>query len=392
MLTLALLGILFTIVFGIPGIIAFLRRYETKLVFIQEDLINLYDKVVKNIEGLKITYKKKPINEYIYLLRGVLFCLGKRDITREQIEKYLYFKIPKNSIWHDYKIISKTEDLKIDLKIEKEKLILKLGLFKDGEFLYLDGLFESHDPQVKENLITISHRIANIGKVKRYELSYYKNRFIPLFLPLTIFLVIFSQYSNSFFHSKVQPWNLSPVFYKGEQQVQLPPDSSLQFANLQSTRLDSSKSLLSREQFDSLVSLVKNNYFQRAKRDSLKSLVSQDLLILKNKITRTEKKINILEKKLKVLRLQEKAAREHKYFDLVFNKNIKEYKLDDVYSVKFYLKSKFDLYVFVITSLILLIVLSALFFYFLDYLSIRKILNMAKCEIEKGQKKHIFTF
>lgn len=329
---LVLIGILLTVVFGILSIVAFYSQYVTKIVFIQEDLINLYDKVTRNIEELKITFKKKQINEYMYLLRGFLFCVGKRDITRDKIEKDLYIKLPEGSIWHDSKILSKSEGLKVNLESVNNKLTIGLGLFKNEEFLYLEGLFESQKPEIGETLISFFHRIANIGKVERLELSYYKNPLKTIFQLLLIPIVL-STFYIGILPLKLESYNLNPSFYKDGKPVQLPSDPP-------------------------------------------------------PRIIKTDDGIQVVtHRPLKIFRLEEKAVKEHKYFDLVFNKNIKEYKLDDVYTVKFYMESKFDFYLFIIVSFMIFISLAISFIAFLIYLGKKKILNIARIEIEKKQKK-----
>lgn len=71
-LVFSVLGIVATVVFGLLGIkVAIKWKYPGKITFLKEDVIDLYNSVVKNISDLKITYKESQIVENMFLIRVI---------------------------------------------------------------------------------------------------------------------------------------------------------------------------------------------------------------------------------------------------------------------------------------------------------------------------------
>lgn len=199
--TFTIVGIFLTLVFGIPVLVTWIRKYPTELVFIKEEIINLHNKIVKNVNDLKIFYKGTQINEFIYLAKGFLLCRGKRDIIKDQIENSLRLCLPQNSRWLDYKLLKTSDDLKIDLHNEENELEFSFNLFKDKEYIYFHGLFESSNVNKLDSLIQFKHRIANVGPVKKIEASEYVKPYSKIIYYLwlcLVFLIIIVSLNNFF--------------------------------------------------------------------------------------------------------------------------------------------------------------------------------------------------
>lgn len=159
--TTLLVGSILTIVFGVPSYLALRKDRSTRILFIEEDKINLYDKVVKTFKELEIKYKGSPIKQNMFLLRGFFFCIGRRDITKANITKNISIDLSEDSCWHEFKIISNTKGLDATSEIKGKEIELDIPLLKNEDFLYLEALGES-----KNDNYEIAHRIANIPKVK----------------------------------------------------------------------------------------------------------------------------------------------------------------------------------------------------------------------------------
>jgi uncharacterized protein (UPF0333 family) len=156
-----IIGIVVTITVGIPAFIALQKERKTKLVFIQESLINLYHSVVKRFDEMTIKYKGNDIKENMFLLKGIIFCSGRKDITKDEITKSINFKTEEGAIWHDCKIISTTTDLQVENIISGNEIRFDFPLLKNKDYIYFEALGES-----KKSTYKISHRIANIESIE----------------------------------------------------------------------------------------------------------------------------------------------------------------------------------------------------------------------------------
>lgn len=210
---LGIIGILFTIFFGIPAIVAIRNQYHRKIIFFQEDLINLHDRITKNIPDLRITFRKKLISSHLFLIKGFIFCKGKNDIKSDDIEQNLYFELPQDSIWHDYKVIDTSKDLQVNLRDNENKLNIEFGLFKNAEYIYLEGLFESSETEKVGKNINIFHRIANVGKVELAKVASYKTPIQDLLKPFYIMAPILITFFT-ILPFEIDLYNLEPIYFE----------------------------------------------------------------------------------------------------------------------------------------------------------------------------------
>ncbi|MEM9548742.1 MAG: hypothetical protein AAGA77_22350 [Bacteroidota bacterium] len=164
-----LIGILFTVMFGIPSLITLWKVYSKSVSFCEVDKLNLHDAVTKNIEDLVITYKNEEISEHLFLYKGFFYCEGKSDITKQDILENFKIQLPNNSKWLECNIIEASDDFKPKLEVDGDTVKFNFELFKHREFFYFEGLFESPESRANKNLIKIKHRIANLGKVDQID-------------------------------------------------------------------------------------------------------------------------------------------------------------------------------------------------------------------------------
>lgn len=159
----SVIGIALTILFGIIGIWLVVRKIsEVEMIFVRDDMINLYSSVVNKIDGIKITYNNSPINNNMILIRGFIFNTGKRDFTSEMIEDSLKIILPEKGVWHYANILEKSENLHVITKNNINELSFETGLFKTDEYFKFEALAENF---TRDN-ISFKHRISNLKEIK----------------------------------------------------------------------------------------------------------------------------------------------------------------------------------------------------------------------------------
>lgn len=211
-----IIGIGLTILFGIIAIILARKKiYPAELLYIEDESLNLYDSVVKNITGLEITYKSQPIKENMFLLRGFLFKKGRKDIVPEMIESKLKISLPKNWIWHDSRTISKSEGLNVITTPNKNELVFDFGLFKNNEYIFFESLVEATEKEEFSKSIKFKHRIADTGKVTKEKTIEYKNPLWKVRIPAT-FLILFSFNFFMYFFPRPDVFDINEIVIRND--------------------------------------------------------------------------------------------------------------------------------------------------------------------------------
>ena len=141
---LTILGISLTFIFGIWGLYITLKNYKPgEITFIEEEFIPLFDSIVKNISDLKITYLNDPVKPNLYLLKGALINTGKKDISADMVEDNIKMELPVNYKWLTAKVISRAKNVNAEVDVKSNtELEFNFGLFKTGEFLRFQALYE----------------------------------------------------------------------------------------------------------------------------------------------------------------------------------------------------------------------------------------------------------
>jgi len=185
-LFLTISGIIISLAFGIIGItLTIKRKYKGKIDLIVEKNINLYDSIVKNIEDLKVLYKNKPIEENMNLINVLLINTGAKDSSKENTERFPSISFGENSIIHNVNIISKSEQLNIENKIQNNTIIIESGLFRCNEYIYFEILVETQDKIQADEAIQINYRISDFDEPKplfKSKLNKNFNRLIAVFV------------------------------------------------------------------------------------------------------------------------------------------------------------------------------------------------------------------
>jgi hypothetical protein len=164
-----IIGAILTIFFGTISIIQAYKGRPNRLIFVIDELINIYSDIVRNIDEIEVFYKggKVTVKDNLYLIKVYLFYFGKKDILKNQIVKKLYIKLSDNSMYNDCKIINKTEELEVILYQENNKRVyFNFELLKDKDFIHFQFLCDLNLQKTSINeIFHLDHRIANIGKV-----------------------------------------------------------------------------------------------------------------------------------------------------------------------------------------------------------------------------------
>lgn len=214
------LTLVIAIAAGIPGYFALRKSEQSRIFFFEQDYINLYNRVVKTFNLINITYNSENINHALFLLRGIIYYTGKRDIPKSKVFKNLTFKLNKSEIWREVKIIKQSDDLNGNIRIENNELNFDIDLFKNGDYVYFEAIGEG------DKHFLISHRIENVSPIQTidpkkyidYSGSISNGLFSIIFIVAMTFLIPFTLRTDN--------TAISAKYYIGQSLRQIPEDSA----------------------------------------------------------------------------------------------------------------------------------------------------------------------
>jgi hypothetical protein len=168
---LAIIGIILTVIFGIPYVIK-KKRYPGKITFIKQSSIGLFDSIVKNFSEISILYNNNPIKENLVYIKGCFLNDGDIDIEGEKIEKSLNVGLPENYKWINCNITKASKDFNCRHILKgSNELQFEFGLFRKNEFYQMEAIIEA--PMNNENnsnnilnILKFNHRIPHTQKIK----------------------------------------------------------------------------------------------------------------------------------------------------------------------------------------------------------------------------------
>lgn len=173
-------------------------RYPGRITLYKERIISLFADITKNLSDLSITYKGDPINQNLYLFKGVLINTGNKDIQKKE---EIYFNLDESDKWVDVKIISKSPQVYADFKIKnnsKAVLTIRKSLFRCEESIGIEALIlTGHEKDIKEmeNIFKIDHRISDTRDADIQEMPRKLNRkwrvfLMPIVMPIMGFILL----------------------------------------------------------------------------------------------------------------------------------------------------------------------------------------------------------
>ncbi|MVM28650.1 hypothetical protein GO755_01305 [Spirosoma sp. HMF4905] len=156
-----IISLIVAIITGLPAIIAWLKSTTPRIYLVIDSDINLYQQIVRNVNGLTINYEGALVGKSTRLVKGFVFYKGKEDITDERIKSPLRLQFTEKTKIYDCKILGLSEALKVDITILDNAIEFNFDLLKDEEYFYFETFFE---PETDESKYTLINRISNIPK------------------------------------------------------------------------------------------------------------------------------------------------------------------------------------------------------------------------------------
>ena len=144
-------GILVTVVFGILSVLFYIypptylirrNRYPARITFVEHICLDLFDSIVLNIPGLRLTYNDQEVGEDIVLLNGYLVNTGWKDITQGMVEECLSLVLPTDYKWLKTVASSPYTEVSAELASDDHELVFHTGLFRQEEYIEFTALVQ----------------------------------------------------------------------------------------------------------------------------------------------------------------------------------------------------------------------------------------------------------
>lgn len=204
MLVLAILGLVFTIMFGLISIILYVRRkkYPKRIKTYLIDMVRIWNPEVDKYKNIQITHSNQKISESVSYIKGLFCGDGDEDIdVAKKIVTFCHIELPTTYKWLEVHRQESSPNLKVDFTIDsKSPNILNVGgtLIKRDEIFCFDGFYEGKgkEKDVKQ-ILKVTHRLPNTDISRFQKLidvgdkkKMYKMYIIPIYIVLLLFMVI----------------------------------------------------------------------------------------------------------------------------------------------------------------------------------------------------------
>lgn len=90
------------------------------------------------VEGLSISYKDRPIENWLLYYQVTITNSGTKDISRNEVVAPLTLAMPDNVKLISCKVFDQSKDLESFVSLKDNAIIVKWDLFKIGEYIRLD--------------------------------------------------------------------------------------------------------------------------------------------------------------------------------------------------------------------------------------------------------------
>lgn len=181
MLLSALIGLPLT---AISVILVLKYRDRIQLTYIDQGCLSLFESIVKNIDGIGLFYKKKPVDPSLYVLNGNFLNNGNVDIDRSSIHRSVTMKLPRSHQWLQARITESPPEASVNRSIrDKHTLEFDWDLLKRNEFFSFVALIRVPSDSKKKGTdkrldtkdllerISFSQRITNLRKINQETVS-----------------------------------------------------------------------------------------------------------------------------------------------------------------------------------------------------------------------------
>lgn len=156
------------------------------------------------VEGLSISYKDRPIENWLLYYQVTITNSGTKDISRNEVVAPLTLAMPDNVKLISCNVFDQSKDLESHISVNDNAIIVKWDLFKVGEYVRLDIIADydsslgeyKHDKQSLLSKITYNKsRILDLKvqktNIRNYEifLRGLKTMVFILLIPLFISII-----------------------------------------------------------------------------------------------------------------------------------------------------------------------------------------------------------
>ena len=116
-----------------------IRDHRTCDITLIENRNVIIDPSLSNrVEGLSISYKNKPIKNWLLYYQVTVTNSGTKDISMNEVIAPLTLAMPDNVKLISCNVFDKAQDLTSEVSVEDHAIIVKWDLFKVGEYIRLD--------------------------------------------------------------------------------------------------------------------------------------------------------------------------------------------------------------------------------------------------------------
>lgn len=130
---------------GLPVVIflvqlwLWLRDHKTCDITLIENRNFVIDPSLSNrVEGLSVSYKDRPIENWLLYYQVTVTNSGTKDISRNEVVAPLTLAMPDNVRLISCNVFDKAKDLASDISIKENAIVIKWDLFKVGEYIRMD--------------------------------------------------------------------------------------------------------------------------------------------------------------------------------------------------------------------------------------------------------------
>jgi hypothetical protein len=147
-------------------------KHPSKVVLFIDDVLPLFDRIVKNLPEISIRHRNKKIAPGLILVKAILLNNGNKDITAESIASELSVILPRDCKWISCKTTKTTFGVQSRLNLIDQVLCLSKSLFRRGDLIVFEALLEvPEEKSIKDvedlrKILSVRHRIADTAEVK----------------------------------------------------------------------------------------------------------------------------------------------------------------------------------------------------------------------------------
>lgn len=200
-----IIGVGFPLIIFLIQLWLWIRDHRTCDITLIENRNYIIDPSLSNrVEGLSISYKDRPIENWLLYYQVTITNSGTKDISRNEVVAPLTLAMPDNVKLISCKVFDQSKDLESLISVNDNAIIVKWDLFKVGEYVRLDIIADydsslgeyKHDKQSLLSKITYNKsRILDLKvqktNIRNYEifLRGLKTMVFVLLIPLFISII-----------------------------------------------------------------------------------------------------------------------------------------------------------------------------------------------------------